>query len=318
MKLYLIQLCRFIAAVLVMFHHLGIVRSGNIGVYVFFVISGFVIYLKLFSPDQPSPFRFFTNRLTKIFFLYWLALIIMYFVNPFPLNVSAIYTILLIPGHIRYLKVSWTLSYELYFYFLTGIIVYLLPQKYARAFMLLLLAISTITAVFNVFGWIQTRGSFLNFYLGTNTWCFLLGLLSGYLSNTIFNYAKIHIAIPVFILTYISLSAAFVYPADIIFPAFNYGIASMLLICFSTAYEKRKPLPAKTARIFGTLGDASYAIYLFAPIVGTIIPGRDSFEKIIIIILTIVLSILINQTLERKGLDSCRRIILQLKPAVVS
>ena len=245
MKFYTLQLYRFIAAVLVMFHHLDITRSGNNGVYIFFVISGFVIYLKLFSPDQPPPFRFFTNRLTKIFFLYWLALIFMYIVRPFPINRSIVKTILLVPDHISWLRVSWTLSYELYFYFLTGLVVYLLPNKYAKAFLLLLLSISTIITILYPGGYMQIKDSSLNFLLGKNTWNFFLGLLSGYLTNIMYKSVKIHVVIPIFILVYILFSAAFIYPSDSFVSALITGVVSFLLISFSAAYEKESPCQPK-------------------------------------------------------------------------
>lgn len=310
MKFYTIQLYRFIAALLVMFHHLDITRSGNIGVYIFFVISGFVIYLKLFSTGRPSPFSFFVNRLTKIFLLYWLALIIMYIVSPFPLDNSTFNTIFLIPGHISQLRVSWSLSNELYFYFLTGLAAYLVPKKYSWPFLVLLLIISGITAVLTVFGWIQIQGTAVNFFLGKNSLTFFLGLLSGYLFANVLYPAKIPAFIPLFILSCLLLSAALIYPLDFKFPALITGLASLLLVAFSAAYEKRIPLPARTAFIFGILGDASYAIYLFAPVFGNIIHGRSSFDKMSIIILTILFSIFINRMLERPALAFCRRKII--------
>ena len=314
LKFYTLQLYRFIAALLVMFHHLDITRSGNNGVYIFFVISGFVIYLKLFSPDRPTPFQFFRNRITKIFFLYWVALFILSLLLPFPLDSSAIKTILLFPGHISRIKVSWSLSYELYFYFLTAAIVYLLPHKYAKAVLFLLLISATMVSILYTGGWIQIKSSVLNFFLGKNTWHFFLGLLSGYLSTISFKSARVPLILPAFILGTILLSAAFIYPSDDLFTVLVTGALSTGLVCLSTVYERRNPLPAKQARVFGILGDASYAIYLFAPIVGIMIPGRNPQEKIIIVLLTISISVLVNRFIEGPGLVFCRKMLSVFKP----
>ena len=88
MRFYTIQSLRFIAALLVLLFHLGIIHSGYKGVDVFFVISGFIMYFKLFCSTRQRPYYFFVNRFTKIFLLYWLALIMVYILKPFALNAS--------------------------------------------------------------------------------------------------------------------------------------------------------------------------------------------------------------------------------------
>ncbi|MEP6747074.1 MAG: acyltransferase [Bacteroidota bacterium] len=307
-----IQILRFISALLVMFHHLEITRSGNRGVYIFFVISGFVMYNKLFSTDRPAAFYFFTNRLTKIFFLYWMALVLLYIVAPFKLDASVIKTILLVPNHPPWLRVSWSLTFELYFYFFTGAVVYLLPGNYARAFFLLYLIACSITVTLYLSGQIEIKGSPINFLLGKHTWDFLLGLLSGYLSNIIFRSIKVSIVVPACLVGFVLLSVAFIYPSDNLLSVFMEGIVPMALVCFSTAYESRLALPKKIAFFFNKLGDASYAIYLFAPVAGVIIPGRSIADKVIIIISTIGFSVLINQAIENKALHYLRKRIYRL------
>jgi len=312
MTFYTLQFLRFIAALLVMCHHLDITRSGNRGVDIFFAISGFVIYNKLFSPDRPGAFHFFTNRVTKIFFLYWLALILMYVAAPFPLNASIIKTIFLVPNHDPWLMVSWSLTFELYFYFFTGAAVYLLPGRYAKVFFLLYLAASSIVITLYLSGKIQIKGSPVNFLLGKNTWGFLLGLLSGYLSNTVFKSSKVNMAVPVCILAAVLLSAIFIYPSNSLVPVFIVGIVSMFLVCLSAVAERIKALPAQLAFIFKILGDASYAIYLLAPVMGAFIPGRTVVDKIAIIVATIGLSIFLNQVIENRSLKYLREKIYRI------
>jgi exopolysaccharide production protein ExoZ len=297
-----------------MCHHLDITRSGNRGVYIFFVISGFVMYKKLFSPGRPAAFYFFTNRLTKIFFLYWLALILMYFVLRFSLDASVIKTIFLLPNHPPWLRVSWSLTFELYFYFFTGAVAYLLPRKYAKAFLFLYLLACSVIILLYLSGQIHIKFSIINFLLGKHTWDFLLGLLSGYLSNILFRSVKVTVVVPACILGAVLLSAFFIDPSDNLLSVFMEGIVPMLLVCFLAAYERRVALPARLAFIFTILGDASYAIYLFAPVIGKIIPGRNVFDKTTIVITTICFSILINQFVENNGLPWCRKMIYKLRP----
>lgn len=132
MTIYTLQIIRFIASLLVLLFHLNLVSSGYKGVDIFFVISGFVMYYTPFSATPPKASKFITNRLTKIFFLYWVALVLLYIIAPYTIDYSFLKTLLLIPGHQSVLGVSWSLSYELYFYFFTGIAVYLIPAPYQR------------------------------------------------------------------------------------------------------------------------------------------------------------------------------------------
>src|SRR4051812_24481767 len=122
MTLSSIQGLRFIAAFLVLLFHLEISYSGYKGVDLFFVISGFVIYysthLEKVANKAEQRKKFVINRLTKIFILYWSSLIALFSINQFPLDIHALGSFFLVPGHKSILGVSWSLSYELYFYFL--------------------------------------------------------------------------------------------------------------------------------------------------------------------------------------------------------
>ena len=230
----------------------------------------------------------------------------MYIAAPFPLHVSILKTIFLVPNHDPWLMVSWSLTFELYFYFFTGAAVYLLPGRSAKVFFLLYLAASSIVITLYLSGNIQIKGSAVNFLLGKNTWNFLLGLLSAYLSNTMFRSIKVNMAVPACILVAVLLSAMFIDPSNSLMPVFIVGIVSMFLVCLSTAAERIKALPAKLASIFKILGDASYAIYLLAPVTGVFIQGRSVVDKIAIVAATIVFSIFLNQVIENRSLKYLR------------
>lgn len=135
---------------MVLLFHLNLVHTGYKGVDIFFVISGFVMYYSLYFKSRPKAFNFIINRLTKIYFLYWVALILLYVIKPFKVEASFFKSFFLIPGHYSILGVSWSLSYELYFYFLIGTVVYLVRNKYHKEIFYLLFFISTSITFINL------------------------------------------------------------------------------------------------------------------------------------------------------------------------
>ncbi|GAB3262530.1 acyltransferase [Larkinella harenae] len=148
-----IQALRASAALLVTLFHLYIkmgqvnispsffryFNAGFGGVDLFFVISGFVIthtnVSKIATPRQWLPY--FKKRLIRIYAIYWLVFLlasagllglyafapslpwITYSFEP----VTVLKALFLVPAHESILPVTWTLSYELYFYILFGLMI---------------------------------------------------------------------------------------------------------------------------------------------------------------------------------------------------
>lgn len=303
--LYFLQLLRFIAACLVLFFHLLLFDSGYKGVDVFFVISGFVMYYTLYYRPRPKAFKFLVNRFTKIFFLYWVAIGVLYFIMPPQTNFFNLRTVLLFPGHTPVLGVSWSLSYELYFYFLIGIVVYVLPEKLHKAIFFVVFTLSTAFTLLNLTRY-SLRGSVLNFLLGQNLWQFLLGILSGYF----FTHQKVNrrmalAAATVFFLLFMFINFPFNTPVSYVV----YGPLAFGIVWLISAFETGYTLPSKTGKIIKVMGEASYAIYLFGPII-TLIIGPDTPESIALIIgTTVVVSIVFNRFVESPFLKWSRDFI---------
>jgi len=310
MTLYTLQFLRFTASLLVLFFHLNLVHSGYKGVDVFFVISGFVMYLTLFLENSPNGFKFIVNRLSKIFFLYWLALVLLYIIAPYNIHVSYIKTFLLIPKHYPLLGVSWSLSYELYFYCLIGIAAYLVPRKFHNPIFFLLLLMSLLITLVDITS-LVFKGSLLNFLLGPHLWEFLLGILSAFLSAKYYTKISTTITLTVILISSILFLLTNI-PYDNSASYLVYGLLSFFIICSITAYEMKKPVNKKVAGLFKALGDASYAIYLFGPIITIVIAANSNLSKMIIIITTIIFSLLLNQIIERNILQWSRKAILVL------
>jgi exopolysaccharide production protein ExoZ len=306
MTLRSLQLLRFVAAIIVLLFHLNLFGSGYKGVDMFFVISGFVMYYTLFYKPRPNAFSFAVNRFSKIFFLYWVALLMLYIIRPFTLDSSLLYTFLLVPGHRSLLGISWSLSYELYFYFAMGIVVYLLPKKIQVILFFILFFASTCITFLNLTSF-TVQGSALNFFIGPNAWEFLLGIGCAFIALSYYKKITWSIALSaawLCLALYMLIPITYAMPASYIF----YGVLSFFTVLFFTIYEKNKSEINTVTKLFVILGDASYAIYLFGPLITLLITTKYTYSSGIIILTTISFSIAFNQLIEKRVLQWTRKI----------
>ncbi|MES3016266.1 MAG: acyltransferase [Bacteroidota bacterium] len=312
MTFYTLQALRFIAAIIVLLFHLTLMSSGYKGVDIFFAISGFVMYYTLFVRKRPDAIHFIVNRLTKIFFLYWVALLFMILVQPGRFGDLSIKNIILFPGHFSIVGVSWSLSFELYFYFVVGTCAYLLPRNYAKVLFVILLIITTITTIVNQYT-DALLGTVVNYAIGPNFWEFLLGILSAYIAVTFHKRLAPNISLLGACLSLtLFLGIAITYQTPLMFLV--YGPLSFLVILFSTAYEQEKPITKKLSEFFQIMGDASYGIYLFGPIITIIINPADIYSKMLIIVTTVIFSTVFNQLIENKLLAFIRKTLYTVFP----
>jgi exopolysaccharide production protein ExoZ len=147
-----VQYLRGIAVILVVFHHLYFNNTllGPFGVKIFFVISGFVMWHTTVGIDV-SAMSFWRRRLVRIVPLYWIFLSILVAIAlsaPQSLKTTAITpetvfkSFLFIPHYHPIQKFiapilipGWSLNYEMFFYFLFGIALFI--KSYAfRAIMI--------------------------------------------------------------------------------------------------------------------------------------------------------------------------------------
>ena len=150
-----LQFVRALAALMVLFFHAqatvyekigyegNFTNIGAAGVDMFFVISGFVIYL-IFVKRKYSPMGFFTKRLIRVAPLYWLY------------TTVTLALLMLVPGAYRSLSfepavalnsyffllstnssggigtllgVGWTIAFEMYFYLLVVVALHVMPKQ---------------------------------------------------------------------------------------------------------------------------------------------------------------------------------------------
>ncbi len=121
-----IQYLRALAALAVVLSHTTpLVTLGQAGVDVFFVVSGFIMWTSTNRPTPPALFLW--HRLIRIAPLYWVATLLMAHHQGAPIEAVA-KSVMFIPyfgegGHIwPVLVAGWTLTYEMLFYVLVGVV----------------------------------------------------------------------------------------------------------------------------------------------------------------------------------------------------
>jgi exopolysaccharide production protein ExoZ len=147
-----IQALRGLAAILVLIHHVleesqplfdghipaRPVLFGACGVDLFFVISGFIMYHvnRNRFVSNAAPRDFFVRRVIRIVPLYWLCTLVIVLLHGVGLYASKVITwgsvaasLLFVPTPDIVLGVGWTLNYEMYFYALFAIWLWLGTQR---------------------------------------------------------------------------------------------------------------------------------------------------------------------------------------------
>lgn len=276
-----LQYLRAIAALMVVYFH-SVLQLGNItdataipfplfgecGVDLFFVLSGFVMWLT--TAGRPvSPQEFYRRRITRIVPLYWLmtlaaalvALVVPSLLKSTRFDVPHILaSLFFIPWQnpsigdgteIMPLVVpGWTLNYEMYFYLIFGGLL-LLPERF-RAFALAGV-LAVVTALCHLFPEVTAA----RFYSNTIVFEFVAGV---FLADA---YLKGWLASRVLALPLVALGFAGMVVGDLLdledYRAIAFGIPAALAVYGAVSFD--------WARVPGlgwlrAIGDASYSLYL--------------------------------------------------------
>ena len=321
-----IQFLRFVAATMVLLLHgaqsyrnmggqLDFVSStryfGFAGVDIFFVISGFIIWTtNLETKGARQNFQYLYRRLARIYLGYWpffgIALAArMWTSSPLLERIEYLHSFFLLPqtqtGQL--IHVSWTLSFELYFYGLFFLALF--SANRAR-----LLGVATVLVIAaNVYAHValdafSPKGfrnltvlqrflispSLIEFFLG----CYLAhGIASGWK-----RFGKAAVALGLAILTFGAVGEAFGFPRVPLFHhAAVFGVGSAVLI-YGLVIVEREGLVI-WPRFSALMGGASYSIYLCHTIflyvfssVGVFAAVRDSAFPALLGYLLLVLLVL--------------------------
>jgi exopolysaccharide production protein ExoZ len=284
-----IQALRIVAACLVVFthstyyaferldKHFFVWQRGTRGVDIFFVISGFVmIYAsqKLFA--SPGGWKVFAGqRIVRIVPLYWMVTTLKVFILLLSTGlvlhtvlspVTAVCSYLFLParnldGKIEPLVgVGWTLTFEMFFYFLFTCALFLRTNVFK--FVGAILTVLSIGAYFRDPSWPP-----IAFYLNTIVLEFFIGMLiaKACINGVCFQRKTV----------FWLLACGFIF---LLFPAPDWNLPKVLisgvpasLIVWSAASLGR--LENSIPRVVLYLGDASYSIYLIHPFVCPLPPA---------------------------------------------
>jgi peptidoglycan/LPS O-acetylase OafA/YrhL len=263
-KIESVQMMRGIAALSVVFCHLGIIGKGGFGVDLFFCISGFIMMLV----TEKSCDGFLKKRLLRICPLYYLLTIgafTMAFIIPNIFRtantkfIDLLCSFLFLGSHSRIIVgVGWTLCYEMFFYLLF-FIAFKISHKnrhiISTMFLTLIVLIGIIIKPTNEYLEFYTRPILLEFALGM--WAYKILYRRTNRDNTI-QYNTIQYNTILLLLTAIIIYGALFFvrlPIDRLFVA---GVPTFVffLLIFKALQNSQVP------KLLVILGNISYSLYL--------------------------------------------------------
>lgn len=244
---------------------------GAWGVSLFFVISGFIMVRTTFGipPGIGSAKRFMLRRILRIAPIYWIitaAIVALAYFYPIGTNYklsfdNALSSFLFVPavdaaGLVHPpLRVGWTLNFEMYFYAIFGLTLFVRPT-----YRLPLLMVWSLIAV--------SAGLVYEFQLPvmrmlTNhlVALFALGAVGGYISRDLrLSPALAWAGVAVSWIAVLSFGALG-YDGEGRVSTFVYGVSFLCLICCVTSIERAKNYSFRLKPML-LVGDWSYALYL--------------------------------------------------------
>lgn len=310
-----VQFLRFLAAFFVVLtHSLGEYAwakpFGAFGVDIFFVISGFIIYVI----TSKSTKHFFRKRVIRIVPLYWLftfGISFIAFLQPDLLRSASwdinhiLASLFFIPywtdgtNFSPILRLGWTLNFEMLFYLIFYFSIQF-THKY-RALLASLFMIG-IMLLLNSIDFYSER-SFLSFYSNSIWFEFIFGMIIGVFYkkykhlNLNFRYFYILVLVPLIFMASIEI---FSYNSDLRFLLL--GLPSSILLIAFLGYEsifKRFKRPLRKLILW--LGEMSYPLYLVHIYVIALL-HRVLFTDIgieFLLLITVLVSLLISDIVTR-------------------
>lgn len=316
-RLDYLDLIRAVAACTVLFFHtvnIGALpyiyakyfQLGQFGVLVFFLCSGFIITKSIYASKSSS--SFWIRRLFRIYPLYLLdSIIVMCFMK----NITFLKLIsnLFIAGaifHNTIIDVSWTLTYEMIFYFSIWILWKFNIIHRIKLHILIIVIISIFTSIACHYGiinrhWVRTPIQFLAFFVGMY-FC----LSNNYKNNLIVTILSVVVTI---ISTYLGFgyfsSDNFVYTHSGVFGFIPISMAWSFAFIFFACIIYIKP---RVPKVLSFVGVISYSIYLNH---GVIIQVFGVSKYILPTIILAVISAIISYYLIEKPSILCGKYIIK-------
>lgn len=282
--LYGIQTLRFLAALLVVVYHVEgalINRAnfpmpnyfgmgGQIGVDVFFVISGFIIALttsKIKSENnRENTINFMVKRVIRIVPVYWfytfLKIVAILAIPSLALNTSfdlqhILGSLFFIPtanpvngSLFPVVPVGWSLNFEMLFYLIFAVAIFLKANKFA----VVALAFSLVFFLEHQF----PSNEILSFFAHVRLFEFFLGMIAFDIFTKVKKVsASLTLAFLILSVSLFSLNFADIYNQYFL----TVGLGSFFMVLFFL-YSETWIVKCRLKKIFEKLGDASFTLYL--------------------------------------------------------
>ncbi|MEY4562524.1 MAG: hypothetical protein RLZZ618_1801 [Pseudomonadota bacterium] len=336
-----IQVMRFVAAALVLVTHttfyyheridpsLAVWHSGEIGVPIFFAISGIVMVIAstMLLSNAAGAKEFMTRRLLRILPLYWLvtlAKVIIALAVPAVVNhnhfdvVHAIKSFLFIPaynaaGEVRPIHgVGWTLLHEMFFYVVFAAVMLFKGQR-VRTTSLFILALYGLGLLFPpTTAFMEVVTSPINLY-------FIIGMLIGHaMLQGGLRQPATQALISAFLVVVVAK-----WSAPVAMTWLRLDPIVLLLGCAMLALTSWKPPAVFDGPV--ALGDSSYALYLFHPLMAPpvlmlihkILPGAGALVAVgLTVAITVGLAHGVHRLVELPLNRWARKLVRRPPPAV--
>ncbi len=323
-----IQILRGIAVLLVVLFHLQIggVRSGFLGVDIFFVISGFLMAI-LYNPTLKI--EFFTRRSKRLLPTYFMVIVLTLIVSIFitipneydQVSIQSIYATFFSSNIGFWMQNSyfskedfnpllhlWSLGVEIQFYLIVPLLYWIFKKS---KFYLPLILFLSLVACFVIVG-ISPKTSF--FMMPVRLWEFLIGYSAavyfthnGNIKSSSFRWIGMVailflLSIPTFNINGESLGFTHGHPGFFAL-AVSLSTGTILIFGIPVLIEK-----SKAGSFLGLLGEYSYSIYLvhfpiivfmlYDPFSGTILNTDSIALKVVLLAIIIFFSVLMYQLVE--------------------
>lgn len=267
-----IQCLRAVAAIGVVVHHALDISLrldwalGAVGIDIFFVISGFVMYVSINDGTRAS--GFLVRRLWRIYPLYWIATgvyfgVLWWMYGTHVEWIHLLRSLALFPPEAPWvfpvLFPAWTLIFEMVFYACLAAAIALTRSRDRAAFVA-----GALLVLMGLLEYSQQPFAFLQYVFRLRLCEFALGLLCAYF------WSRGHVLrrADAFVLLAVAMGYLLLHPHDTArgaTPILVWGLPSAAIV-FSLVSLEASGVSFNSA-VNRLLGEASYAIYLFHPVV---------------------------------------------------